>query len=119
MFDNCQGYWTFKAVSSSTNEVCKLESSVPIKRILIVWPLNAITLKECCWYPVAWFRFENVPSVDNTVPALFSTCTCMVSKAVVVVVSAVSMCSQKLRVAVVAVEGIVTVCVELSVWTVP
>jgi hypothetical protein len=37
-----------------------------------------------------------------------------VSKALVVVVSAVSMCSQKVRVAVVAVEGIVTVCTMLS-----
>ena len=54
-------------------------------------------------------RFENVPSVASTVPEEFSTCTFRVSNAVVVVVSAVSMCSQKLRVAVVAVEGMVTV----------
>jgi len=42
-----------------------------------------------------------------------------VSKAVVVVVSAVSMCSQKLNVAVVAVAGMVTVWVAESVWVVP
>ena len=41
------------------------------------------------------------------------------SKAVVVVVSAVSMCSQKLNVAVVMVEGMVTVWVAVSVWVVP
>lgn len=54
-------------------------------------------------------RLENVPRVASRVPLVLSTCTCMVSNAVVVVVSAVSMCSQKLRVAVVAVEGMVTV----------
>lgn len=48
-----------------------------------------------------------------------STCTCKVSNAVVVVVSAVSMCSQKVRVALVAVEGIVTVWVAESVCVVP
>lgn len=58
---------------------------------------------------------ENVPSVASTVPLVLSTWTCSVSNAVVVVVSAVSMCSQKLSVAVVAVDGIVTVCVALSV----
>ncbi len=68
---------------------------------------------------MAWFRFENVPRVASTVLALLSTCTWSVSKAVVVVVSAVSMCSQKLKVAVVAVEGIVTVWVAVSVWFVP
>jgi len=41
------------------------------------------------------------------------------SKAVVVVVSAVSICNQKVRVAVVAVEGMVTVWVAVSVWLVP
>jgi hypothetical protein len=51
------------------------------------------------------FRLEKVPSVESTVPELLSTWTFRVSKAVVVVVSAVSMCSQKVRVAVVAVEG--------------
>ena len=61
------------------------------------------------------FRLENVPSVANTVPELFRTWTRNVSNAVVVVVSAVSICSQNVRVAVVAVEGIVTVWVALSV----
>jgi hypothetical protein len=55
------------------------------------------------------FRLENVPSVCSTVPALLSTCTVSVSNAVVVVVSAVSMCRKNVRVAVVAVDGIVTV----------
>ena len=62
---------------------------------------------------------ENVPNVANTAPEVLSTWTCKVSKAVVVVVSAVSMCNQKLRVAEVTVAGIVTVCVALSVCVVP
>lgn len=62
---------------------------------------------------------EKVPRVANTVPLVLSTCTCRVSKAVVVVVSAVSICSQKVRVADVAVDGIVTVWVAVSVWVVP
>lgn len=78
-----------------------------------------MTLKECCWYPAAWFRLENVPRVASTVLELLSTWTWSVSKAVVVVVSAVSMCSQKLKVAVVMLEGSVTVCVAVSVWFVP
>ena len=54
------------------------------------------------------FRLEKVPSVCSTVPAEFSTWTVSVSNAVVVVVSAVSMCRKNVRVAVVAVDGIVT-----------
>jgi len=52
---------------------------------------------------------EKVPRVESTVPDVFNTWTRKVSKAVVVVVSAVSMCSQKVRVAVVAVEGMLMV----------
>lgn len=62
---------------------------------------------------------ENVPNTASTVLELFSTWIWSVSKAVVVVVSAVSMCSQNVSVAEVAVEGIVTVCVAVSVWVVP
>jgi hypothetical protein len=65
------------------------------------------------------FRLEKLPRVESTVPPVFNTCTCRVSNAVVVVVSAVSMCNQKVRVAVVAVDGIVTVCVAESVCVVP
>ncbi len=60
-----------------------------------------------------------MPNVANTVPEVLSTWTCSVSKAVLVVVSAVSICNQKLRVAVVIVEGMVTVWVAVSVWVVP
>lgn len=87
--------------------------------IVTVWPLNWITLNECCWYPAAAFRFENVPSVASTVPELLSTWTFSVSKAVVVVVSAVSICRKKLNVAAFAVEGMVTVWAAVSVWFVP
>lgn len=62
---------------------------------------------------------ENVPKVASTVLEELSTCTFSVSNAVVVVVSAVSTCSQKLNVAVVAVDGMVTVWVAVSVWVVP
>jgi hypothetical protein len=41
-------YWTFNATSSITNEVCRLVSSTPRKRICMVCPLNAITLNERC-----------------------------------------------------------------------
>jgi hypothetical protein len=64
-------------------------------------------------------RLENVPRVASTVLELLSTWTCKVSNAVVVVVSAVSICSQNVKVAVVAVEGMVTVWVAVSVWVVP
>jgi len=60
-----------------------------------------------------------VPSVESTVPEVFNTWTLKVSKAVVVVVSAVSICSQKTRVAEVAVEGIEMVWAAESVWLVP
>lgn len=62
---------------------------------------------------------EKVPSVASTVFEVLSTCTRNVSNAVVVVVSAVSMCSQKVRVALVAVDGMVTVWVAESVCVVP
>jgi hypothetical protein len=48
-----------------------------------------------------------------------STWTCRVSNAVVVVVSAVSMCRKNVRVAVFAVAGMVTVCTAESVCVVP
>jgi len=81
--------------------------------------LKDVTSNECCWYPAALFRLEKVPSVARTVPDVLSTWTLKVSKAVVVVVSAVSMCSQKVRVAVVAVEGIEMVWAAESVCVVP
>ena len=52
-------------------------------------------------------------------PELFSTWMLRTSNAVVVVVSAVSICNQNVRVAVVAVDGMVTVWVAVSVWFVP
>jgi len=58
---------------------------------------------------------ENVPRVARTVPPVFSTWTLMVSNAEVVVVSAVSMCSQKTRVALVLPAGMATVCEAVSV----
>ena len=65
------------------------------------------------------FKLENVPRVESTVPDVFSTWTRKVSKAVVVVVSAVSMCNQKVNVAEVAVEAMEMVCAAVSVWLVP
>ena len=57
--------------------------------------------------------------VESTVPELLRTCTVRVSYLVVVVVSAVLTCSQKLRVAAVALEAIVTCCMMVSVFVVP
>lgn len=68
---------------------------------------------------MAWSRLENVASVESTVPELFRTCTVSVSNLVVVVVSAVSTCSQKLRVAAVALEAMLTCCRIVSVVVVP
>ena len=48
--------------------------------------------------------------VDNTEPELLRTWTARVSKAVVVLASAVSICSQKVSVAAVALAGMVAVC---------
>lgn len=62
---------------------------------------------------------EKVPSVASTAFELLSTWTWSVSRIAVVVVSAVSMCNQKLNVAVVIVEGMVTVCVAESVCVRP
>ena len=52
-------------------------------------------------------------------PEVLRICTRIVSNCVVVVVSAESMCSQKVSVAEVAVEGMVTVCNNVSVCVVP
>jgi hypothetical protein len=57
--------------------------------------------------------------VASTVPLVLSTWICRVSNAVVVVVSAVSICSQNVSVAEVAVDGMLTVWVAVSVWVVP
>lgn len=57
--------------------------------------------------------------MDNTVPAVLRTCTVNVSKAVVVLVSAVSMCSQKVSVAAVALEAMLACCMMESVVVEP
>src|SRR3954468_10756853 len=79
---------TLSAVSSMTNDVCSEESSVPVNFTVTVCPAKPDTLNDFCAYPVLWFRFEYVASV--VVPI----CTVSLSNCVVVVVSAVSMCSQ-------------------------
>jgi len=53
------------------------------------------------------------------VPLEFRTWTFRVSNLVVVLVSAVSMCSQNERFAFVHVDGIETVCDSVSVWVWP
>src|SRR6476469_3386946 len=106
-------------MSSSTKEVCNDESSCPTKTTWIVCPKKEARLNVCCWYPVAWFRLEKVASVCSTVPEELRTWTCSVSKAEVVVVSAVSMCSQKLNEAPVALAGMATCCITVSVSVVP
>jgi len=53
------------------------------------------------------------------VPDEFRTCTVSVSNAVVVLVSAVSICRKNVSVAAVAVDGIVTCCMTVSVCVVP
>jgi hypothetical protein len=106
-------------MSSSTNDVFNEASSLPEKNTCTVCPAKESRLKVCCWYPVAWFRLENVASVESTAPDELRTCTCNVSNAEVVVVSAVSICSQKLNEAAVALAGMVTCCITVSVVLVP
>ena len=81
--------------------------------------MNEVRSKLLSWYPLAAFRLENVANVDSTVPEVLRTCTVKVSKAVVVLVSAVSMCSQKLSVAAVALDAMLTCCRMLSVVVAP
>src|SRR5262245_7023979 len=110
---------TFRLTSSSTNDVCSEESSTPLKKIWIVCPLNEVKLNVFCLYPAAALRLEYVASVESTVPEELRTCTVSVSKAVLVVVSSVSMCNQRVSVAAVAAEGMATCCSAVSVCVVP
>ena len=96
-----------------------MESSTPLKNIWIVCPLKLSRLKDFWEYPAAWFRLEKVARVERTVPDEFLTCTVSVSNAVVVLVSAVSMCRKNVSVAAVAAAGIVTCCSAVSVCVVP
>ena len=57
--------------------------------------------------------------MERTEPEVLRTCTVNVSYAVVVVVSAVSMCNQKVKEAAVALEGMVTVWRMESVVVLP
>ena len=49
---------TVSAVSSTTNDVCSEESSVPVNLIVTVWPAKPATLNDFRLYPLALFRFE-------------------------------------------------------------
>ncbi len=113
------GVVTLSAKSSITKEVCRVESSVPTKLIWMVWPLKEVRSKVCCAKPVFLFRLENVFRVERTVPEELRICNARVSNAVVVLVSAVSMCSQNVSVAAVALEAIETCCINVSVCVVP
>ena len=75
--------------------------------------------KLTCVYPGAAFKFEYVASVARTAPDELRTWTFMVSLALVVVVSAVSMCRQNERVALAAVDGMLTACKSESVCAEP
>ena len=81
--------------------------------------MKAVTSNVLKTYPVDLFKFEKDPSVASTVLLELRTCTCKVSNAVVVVVSAVVIFSQKLNVTVVADDGIVIVWKSESVCVVP
>ena len=81
--------------------------------------MYAVRSNVFCEYPAAALRFEYVASVASTVPELFNTWTFNVSYAVVVVVSAVSIWSQNVRVAAVAFAGMVTCWYSVSVCAVP
>ncbi len=42
------GVVTFNAKSSTTNEVCKVKSSLPCRKIWMVWPLNEVRSNVFC-----------------------------------------------------------------------
>lgn len=65
------------------------------------------------------FKLENVFRVERTVPDELRICSARVSNAVVVLVSAVSMWSQKVSVAAVAFEAMAACCISVSVWVAP
>ena len=81
--------------------------------------MKAVRSKLLNTYPDDGFKFEKVPRVASTVLLELRTCTCNLSKTVVVVVSAVVIFSQKLNVTVFAVAGIVIVWKSESVCVVP
>ena len=81
----------------------------------IVWPLKALTSKVLNTYPLVRFKLEKLASVVSTVLLELRTCTCSLSNAVVVVVSAVVIFSQKLNVALFTVDGIVNCWKSVSV----
>jgi len=97
--------------SSSTKDVWSWEPSTPVK-VIAVLPAPEI-VRDFWAYPEVALRFEYVASV---VPR---AATVSLSYAVVVVVSAVSTCSQKLRVAPAQPAGMVTVWESVSVVAVP
>ncbi len=65
--DDVVGQLTVSAVSSTTNDVCSDESSVPLNEIVAVCPARP-HVNECSVYPLFLFRFEYVASVVE--PAL-------------------------------------------------
>ena len=75
------------------NDVCSELSSVPEKETVTVCPANEETLNDFWLYPEALLRLEYVATVVEP------TFTVSLSYAVEVVVSAESMCSQKVSVA--------------------
>ena len=103
---------TLTAVSSTTNDVCADESSVPVNVTVTVLPMNAFRLTVFCAYPLLLLAFEYDARVVE--PAV----TVSLSYAVLPV-SAVSMCSQYDRLADVHVLGIVTVWLSESVCVRP
>ena len=102
------------AVSSTTNEVCSELSSVPVN-LKATEAAGEVAYREGV-LGVAGVVVEVGEGGDG---GAVSGDGQLVELAVVVVVSAVSMCSQKLNVVFVQPAGIVTVWDRVSVWVVP
>src|SRR5690348_11461952 len=100
-----------RVTSSRTKDVCSCEPSTPVK-VIAVLP-EPETVRDFWTYPEEALRLEYVARV---VPR---AATVSLSYAVEVVVSAVSTCSQKLRVAPLHPAGTVTVWASVSVVAVP
>jgi len=99
---------TARAVSSITNEVGSELSSTLVNLSVTVWPWNYWRRTTCWTYPAARIQVGVVEAFQRRAGGL-STCSHNASHAVVVAVSVVSMCSQKVNLAVVADAGMVTV----------
>ena len=89
---------------------------MPVNFRVTVWPAYAARENERWVYPAGLVQVRVGRQGASTVPEELSTCTVSLSYATVVVVSAESMCSQKLKLYVEQPAGRLTAWESVSVW---